>query len=141
MKPVRPSSRAAVSLIELLCVMAIIDILAGLLLGSVGRAYKRAKQFGQEMNEPAHVDELRTKVIAYAQAHPVFPRLSLDDLVRVTAINSRCERWLRSPEVEYMSFASSDPDEKVVLAVTRGEGTKRFAQFYPKGWLCKPDPE
>jgi hypothetical protein len=120
--------------------MAIIAILASLLLGAAGRAYQRVKSFAGEMDGPAYLDELRARFIAFAAAKPAFPRLSRDDLLRVCPVSSRCDRWLRSSAVDYFPVAGTDPDDQVVLAVTSGEGKKQFTQFYPKGWLCKPDP-
>jgi prepilin-type N-terminal cleavage/methylation domain-containing protein len=130
----------AFTLIELLCVMAIIGILAGLFLGTAGRTYKRVKDFAGEMDGPAYLDELRNRFIAFARAQPDFPRLTRDELLRACPVSSRCERWLRSAAVDYFPVAGADPDMQVVLAVTTGEGKKQSTQFYPKGWLIKPDP-
>ena len=44
---------AAFTLIELLCVIAIISILAAMLLPVVSRVYRRAKAMSEEMEEPA----------------------------------------------------------------------------------------
>jgi prepilin-type N-terminal cleavage/methylation domain-containing protein len=128
------------SLIELLCVMAIISILASMLLGAAGRAYQRAKRFAGEMDGPAYLDEVRTKVARYAQAHPTFPELSITTLARECQLSSRCVAFLRSREVIYVPFSSADPDEKVVIVQIVGAGKAAEARGYPKGWLCSVEP-
>lgn len=129
----------AFSLIELLCVMAIVSILAGLLLGAVGRAYQRARRFAAEMNEPAYMDQIRARTIAYARREPRFPRLTLDELVRRCDLDSRCAAFLRSAEVRYIPFSSQDPEDQAVIIHMVGKGKDATANVYSKGWLCKPD--
>jgi hypothetical protein len=46
------------------------------------------------MDGPAYVDELRSKVIIYVQAHPSFPVLTLDKLVRECSLSSPCAGYL-----------------------------------------------
>src|SRR5512140_110870 len=116
-----PASTRGFTLIELLCVITIISILASMLLGAVGRAYVRAKRFGAEMDGPAYVDELRSKLIVYVQAHPTFPALSREALIRECNISSRSAAFLRSREVTYVPFASADSDDKVVLIQRTGK--------------------
>lgn len=121
--------------------MAIISILAAMLLGAVGRAYQRVRRFAGEMESPAHVEELRSRLIRYVHEHPTFPELSLNDLIARCAVSSKCAAYLRSNRVTYAPFSSADPDEKIVILERFGEGRQETFQAYPKGWLCKPDPE
>ncbi len=137
----RRTSKAGFSLIELLCVMAIISILAAMLLGAVGRAYQRVRRFAGEMESPAHVEELRARLIRYVQEHPTFPELSLNDVIIRCGVSSKCAVYLRSSRVTYAPFSSADPDEKIVVLERFGQGRHETFQAYPKGWLCKPDPE
>ena len=52
--------------------LAIIGVLAALLLGATGRAYQRVTSFAGEVNSSAHLDELRTRISAYAAKEPRF---------------------------------------------------------------------
>ena len=127
-------------MVELLCVMAIISILAALLLGAVGRAYQRVRSFGNEMNSPAYVEQIRSRVIQYVSGHPTFPELSLKEFVERCQLSSPCAAFLRSAAVTYFPFASTDPDDQIVIVERVGTGREERLDAYPKGWLCKPDP-
>ena len=128
------------SLIEMLCVIAIISILASLLLSAVGRAYVRARQFAGEMDGPAYIDEIRTKVQRYMQAHPNFSQLSREQLIRECQLSSRTAAFLRSGDVHYEPFALTDPDDKIVLVHVIKRGRKVEPIAYDKGWLLNPEP-
>jgi prepilin-type N-terminal cleavage/methylation domain-containing protein len=131
----------AFSLIELLCVMAIISILASLLLTAVNRAYQRVRRFAGEVDEPAYVEEIRAKVITLTRRDPAFPTLSLDGLVKECDLSSRCAAFLRSAEVTYVPFAGTDPDAKLVIIHRIGSASQQQLMVYSKGWLCTPDQE
>ena len=128
----RPRSRAF-SLIELLCVMAIIAVLASLLLGAVGRAYQRVRTFAGDNDQAVHVDELRIKFSRYAADNPQFGPVTLDSMLQLCPVSSGCERFLRSKKVTFLPFSSATPDSTVVLTVK--EGSKLIAE-YPKVHLC-----
>lgn len=136
----RRGAKTGFSLIELLCVIGIITILASMLLGAVGRAYLRAKRFAGEMDGPAYVDEMRIKLKRFTLEHPIFSPLTLDVVIRDCNLTPRCASFLRSKQVTYVPFSSRDPEEKVVLVHVIGTGHNSNPIAYTKGWFVNPDP-
>lgn len=106
------------SLIELLCVMAIISVLVGLLLGPVGKALNRARGLVAEIDHTAHVDELRLRLAPFVEQHAEYRIPDLDALVQLCPVSSKCERFLRSKNVRFRSFTHADPGDRIVLEVT-----------------------
>lgn len=134
------SARRGFSLIELLCVLAIISILASLLLTSVSRVYRRVKRFGGEMNAPAYIDEIRSRTLVYFGKTPSYPELGRDEFIKRCGIGSRAAAFLQSPEVVFVPFSSASPDDQVVIIQQVGEGRDQTFNGYSKGWLSHPDP-
>ena len=118
--------------------LAIIGVLAALLSGATGRAYQRVKSFAGEVNSSAHLDELRTRISAYAAKNPDFPPLTLEDVVKNFGLSSGCVRFLRSKEVTFHDFSARDPDDQIVILINLPQGKSRQTIAYQKLWAVTP---
>jgi prepilin-type N-terminal cleavage/methylation domain-containing protein len=112
--PVSPSHRG-VTLIELLCAIAIVAVLAGLLLGPVGRAMKRARamQWGEFANrEFGEVVQQMRKTFG---GRTDYPRVTLPDLEALGLFNQAQMTFLHDSRVSFLPFAASDPEGQAVI--------------------------
>ncbi|MBN8246862.1 MAG: type II secretion system protein [Verrucomicrobia bacterium] len=115
-----PSSRARAggfSLIELLCSMAIIALLAGLFLGPASRALRRARLLKLEMEAPAHIERLTDGMRRFAGSRKVYECPDLRTLLQQAQPGAPTERWLRSVTCEFTPFNDRTPGDRVVLAI------------------------
>ena len=105
------------SLIELMCVIAIILILVGLMMGPILRAYKKAKNFGWENDSQALTDRFTEKMRQHFGDAPEYPALTADQLYQGGMIDNGLRSFLRDKRVQYFPFSSQSPDEVVILQV------------------------
>jgi len=108
---------AGFTLIEMLCVIAIIGILAAMLLGAVNRAYGSARNKMWKVQAPAFYDYIEEHLSKYYQSHPNYPLLSARDLYGNAVFDDRIMDFLRCPHVQYFPFAMSDAANKVVFQI------------------------
>jgi prepilin-type N-terminal cleavage/methylation domain-containing protein len=113
----RRGKRSGFSLIELMCVLAIILILVGLMLGPIMRAYRKAKNFGWENDSYQLADRFADKMKQHFGSAPEYPALSADQLYEGGMIDSALRNFLRDKRVQYFPFSSKAPDEMVILHV------------------------
>lgn len=113
-RPVRPTG---VTLIELLCAMAIIAVLATMLLGPAGRALGKARAMQWNNRAEVLTGEITERLRAVFAGQKEFRRVTLADLERDGVIFSSHARFLRDSRVTFTPFAGSDPDELPVIQV------------------------
>src|SRR5689334_23069360 len=100
--------RTGVSLIELLCVICIIGILASMLLPTVARAYLRAKEFDEDMQGPIVMEMIRNTSRAYCVGHPRFQFSTKTDFAQKCSFPPKADQWVHSKS-EFVPFTYLDP--------------------------------
>ena len=136
----RNSPGSGLTLIELLCVMAIISVLAALILGPAMRVLQRVR--ADQWAERAMVDlsstvsQLRTRF----QGLTDFPPVTLDMVESMSLVKSPQLRFLKDPQVTFTPFAGTDPDELIVIKVRlrRGFWTDLRQLEARKGDITRP---
>jgi prepilin-type N-terminal cleavage/methylation domain-containing protein len=133
----RGGKQSGFSLIELMCVISIILILVGLMLGPIMRAYRKAKNFGWENDSYQLADRFADKMKEHFGSSAEYPALSADQLYQGDLIDSRLRMFLRDKRVEYFPFSSKSPEAMVILQV---KIAKNSIYLLRKGDL-KPQPQ
>ena len=105
----------AVTLIELLCVMAIIGVLMSLIAPAAFKALKKARQLSGEIEGPAFQEEIQRKYTPYRLAHPAHPTLDRTGFIRACGLGAKAAAWLRSGEVRFHPFNGATPPTTVVI--------------------------
>jgi prepilin-type N-terminal cleavage/methylation domain-containing protein len=136
-RPRRAPWLAAVTLIELLCVIAIIGILASMLLPTVLRAYNRAREFDEEMEGPSIIEMIRHESLNYCVGHPTFQFTSKTDFAQKCAFAPKAGDWVVAWKSEFVPFSYTDPTNKIVLSFHYGRKQLRY-QAFTRGDLSIP---
>ena len=138
----RPSpSRAAagVTLIELLCVMCILVILASLLLPAVIRAYGRARGFAEEFEAEEVAALLLKESRDYCAANAQFQFTSKADFADKCHLWPKCRSWIEARATQFVPFNYLTPTNQLVLQVYLGPRHRTVYSFTSGDLSIRPE--
>ena len=135
---------AAFSLVELLCVMAIIGILMSLMLPAIFGAYGKIRGQAAEFEAPTIAEYLVTGSRKYCAEHPHYNFPTKQDFVDHCVNNSKVRDWMRDKSTTFVPFNFLDTsNDAVVIAVAVKVGrNKHLDYFFTKADLAvTPQPQ
>jgi type II secretory pathway pseudopilin PulG len=116
-------------MIELLCVMAIIGIMASLLLPAVSRAYHWAKGMTEEL-EASDVTYLLVKETRhYCTANPKYTFGSKSELTAKCNLSLKCQTWVQAVSTDFVAYNYLSPSNEVVLVFHVGRNQALTCSF------------
>jgi prepilin-type N-terminal cleavage/methylation domain-containing protein len=130
-------SYRGVTLIELLCVIAIIAILASMLLPTVSRVHRRAKAMSEEIEEPAVAELLRHEVRNYCAGHTQYQFDSKADFADKCVLAPKCRQWIDASPTVFVPFNNLDSTNKIVVSFHYGR-KYAYTDDFTKGDLTLP---
>src|SRR5215471_2806169 len=119
-RPSRGRPKSGLTLIELLCVIAIIGILMSMLLPTFARAYRKAKAMSEEVEEGAVAEMLRHEVRNYCAGHKQYHFDNKSDFENKCELHPKCRDWIEASATVFVPFNDQDATNKVVVSFHYG---------------------
>jgi len=116
---------AGFTMLEILCVIALITILAGLLMGPVSRALRRARAMKWGHEAPVLLDSTVSQLKKHFQGKTGFPPVTLTSLETAGLLEPSQLRFLKDRRVTFVPFAGDHPDDQIVIEVRLERGFLR----------------
>jgi len=116
-------------MIELLCVMAIIGILASMLLPAIARTYDRIKGQAEEFEAPTIEHMLLHETRSYCAAIPQYRFNDKNDFAEKCRLAPKCRNWVGASTTEFVPFTHLDPTNLTVLSVHIGPRHRTLYSF------------
>lgn len=108
--------RGGVTLIELLCVIAIIVLLAGLLLGPIARVMGRARAMHWGETVDRQISAVGERLKSFLAGRDDYPAVTLPGLEAAAVFNQEQLAFLHDRCVAFFPFQPSSPNDAVVVA-------------------------
>ncbi len=125
----RRGADRGVTLIELLCVIAILAILASLLLPAVWRGYSKAKGMSEEWEAPQIAELLCNSSRNYCAGNPRFYFTNKSDFAEKCRLAPKCQDWIDRASTEFVPFHYLSSTNLVVLSVHIGRRESTLYSF------------
>jgi type II secretory pathway pseudopilin PulG len=138
-RPSLPRVAAGVTLVELLCVMCILTILAGLLLPAMARAYGRARGFAEEFEAPEIASMLLNQSRNYCTVNAQFQFTSKTDFADKCHLWPKCRSWIEAGATEFVPFGYLTPTNQTVLQVHLGPRRRTLYSFTRGDLSIRPE--
>jgi len=109
-------------LIEILCTISIILVLAGLVLAPASRVLRRVRADQWDEQSSVRLRDVVEQLREHLAGQDAFGVITLERIEKNRWVGPLEADFLRDGRVTFIPFADSDPDEKVVIRVPVDRG-------------------
>ena len=139
--PRRGLARTGFSLIELLCVIAIIAILMSLLLPVIFRSYRRVKDMQEEYDAGDIERWLKQESRGYCAATPNYSFSDQFDFADKCRLAPKCRDWMGKTSTEFVPFTYMTATNVTVLTFHFGPKQAMVSTFSKGDLTISPQPQ